>query len=109
MINQEDYRCDDNGTDSVKLTVTTSEGQHSYTFDLNVRKFSSVNDATNFYNNVAFGYPSYSMNEDDTAYYQTTGQHTTALQSGVQLINLMTANIAVQQGEFVMWGVGTHY
>ena len=104
------YKIVDNGTDAVMLTLTEENTSDSIypltTFGLNVKRFSSVSDATAFYDKVSFGYtPDTPITGD--LYNKTTGQSPTVNENSRKIENFMTADFATQQGEYVMWGSAT--
>lgn len=117
------FKVIENGTDSVRISGTTTNTTPSgfwangttTTSALNVKYFSNKDEATKFYDNVSFGYTASSAKElsnlttpDNNIYKQVTGHDATINSGAWKLINFsfvsLSASVAVQQDEFVIWG-----
>jgi predicted small secreted protein/urease beta subunit len=105
----------ENGSNGATLSVVihnTTSYNITTTVNLNIQQFSSVNDATTFFNNLSSGYtlgmPSSTAAENpaSAAYQDTTGHAPTVSNSGY-MINGEQISTITQQGEFVTWGVSS--
>jgi len=107
-----------NGSDGAQLTATikntTPDGLWTNgtitTMALNVQHFSSVDEATAFYNNQSFGYTAgLNTTINGTSVYEQVMGHAPSVSTGsykLASFNFASAqmDLAMQQGEFVMWG-----
>jgi len=115
----------ENGTDAIRLQWTvvnsTSSGLTTNgtttSYSVNVKQFTSSASATDFYDDVSFGYvPATSVNAtsikpEDNIYKQVTGNNVTVVNGAWKLDSFtfvsMQAGFAVQQNEFVLWGTAS--
>jgi uncharacterized protein YceK len=106
----------DNGTDTVMLSyaITNKTSQpiiytngFTTTFGLNVKLFSSVNEATKFYEQTSLGFTPYQPTLNASIYKTTTGHNPTINNESRRLNSITQASIATQQDEFVTWGIAS--
>ena len=106
----------DNGTDTVMLSyaITNKTSQpilytngFTTTFGLNVKRFSSVNEATRFYEQTSLGFTPYQPTLNASIYKTTTGHNPTINNESRRLNSITQASIATQQDEFVVWGTAS--
>jgi len=106
----------DNGTDTVMLSyaITNKTSQpilytngFTTTFGLNVKRFSSVNEATKFYEQTSLGFTPYQPTLNASIYKTTTGHNPTINNESRRLNSITQASIATQQDEFVVWGTAS--
>jgi hypothetical protein len=105
----------ENGSDGARLAVTFSTTNETGTLIMNIQQFSSVNDATAFFNSQSFGYTPITTtnattfpNQASAAYKGTTG-HEPSVRAAAYKVNSesftgVQADVIKQQGEFVTWG-----
>jgi hypothetical protein len=101
-----------NGTDGAQLTLMTiytiNGTKYSATSAFNIKQFSSVADATAFYNAQSFGYIQVSSNAtatlDPSVYSGVMGHNPTINNAAVNLSSLTNIPLIYQQDEFVAWG-----
>jgi len=98
-----------NGTDGAQVTLLTTNNGSSSTSAFNIRQFSSVADATAFYNAQSFGYVQVGSNANGTldpnVYSSVTGHNPTTNTGAVKLSGgLGSVPMIFQQDEFVTWG-----
>ena len=106
----------ENGTDTAMLSyaITNKTSQpiiytngFTTTYGLNVKRFSSVDEATKFYEQTSLGYTPYQPPLNASVYKATTGNNPTINNESRRLNSITQASIATQQDEFVTWGIAS--
>jgi hypothetical protein len=106
----------DNGTDAAQLSyaITNKTSQpiiyttgFTTTYGLNIKRFSSVAEATTFYDQTSLGYTLYQP-PLNASVYKTTMAHNPTINNESRRLNSITqASITIQQEEFVTWGIAS--
>lgn len=119
-VNMTQARVVANASDGARITATflNSSNNETATISMNVRQFSSVSDATTYFNNQSFGYTlgmiangPYVLNPASAAYSDATGHAPTVQNTAYKFgdVSFTEVNIGfiMQQGEFITWGTET--
>ena len=106
----------ENGTDTALLSyaITNKTSQpilytngFTTTYGFNVKRFSSVDEATKFYEQTSLGYTPYQPTLNASIYKATTGNNPTINNESRRLNSITQASVATQQDEFVTWGIAS--